>query len=76
MILFPCQRITAVPIFFVVFRKKLSQQGKEFTFQPGSDLYPFYPILPRCSDLNSGGLFEYIAIRFGKYVTRKTRTGI
>jgi hypothetical protein len=73
MILFPCQHITAVPIFFVVFRKKLSQQGKEFTFQPSSDLYP---ILPRCSDLNSGGLFEYIAFRFGKYVTRKTRTGI
>jgi len=31
MILFPCQHISVVPIFFAVFRKKLSQKGKGIT---------------------------------------------
>jgi len=55
MILFPCQRVSAVPIFFVVFRKKLSQQRE------GSHVLVWHDhptLLPRMSDMSSGELRE------------------
>jgi hypothetical protein len=42
MVLVPGQHISAVPIFFVVFRKKLSQQRKGNHFLAGNEHHPIY----------------------------------